>query len=109
MLGLNAAPAAETKKPEDAKTSVEAQKSAYPLDTCAVAGEPLGSMGKPYEYIHKEAGKPDRLVLMCCKGCVRGFKKDPAKYIARIDAAAKADREARNKSESATPDSGAKN
>lgn len=67
-------------------------KAAYPLKVCAVSGEELGSMGEPFDYVHQEAGKPDRLVRMCCKGCLKTFKKEPAKYLARIDAAAKAKR-----------------
>ena len=65
--------------------------AAYPLKTCVVSGEPLkGGMGAPVDYIHKEAGKPDRLVRFCCKACLKEFKKDPAKYLAKIDAAAAA-------------------
>lgn len=60
---------------------------AYPLTTCVVSGEALGEMGAPIDYIHKEEGKPDRLVKFCCKMCVGKFKKDPAKYLAKLDAA----------------------
>jgi hypothetical protein len=56
--------------------------------TCPVSGEELGSMGDSYEYIHKEEGKPDRVVKLCCKMCVAKFKKDPAKYLAKLDAPA---------------------
>ena len=59
----------------------------YPLKVCAVSGEDLGSMGEPFDYIHQEAGQPDRLVRMCCDGCLKKFKQEPAKYLARIDAA----------------------
>lgn len=61
--------------------------SAYPLDTCVVSGEKLGEMGKPIDYIHKEEGKPDRLVRFCCKMCIGKFKKEPAKYLKLIDEA----------------------
>ena len=61
---------------------------AYPLTTCVVSGEPLGGMGEPFDYIHTEEGKADRLVKFCCKMCVRRFKKDPAKHLAQLDAAA---------------------
>ena len=62
-------------------------KAAYPLTTCVISGDELkpGAMGDPVDYIHKEAGKPDRLVRFCCKGCVKDFKKDPAKYLKQID------------------------
>ncbi|CAM3063646.1 hypothetical protein [Rariglobus hedericola] len=77
-------------------TTVRADESpaaaAYPLKTCVVSGDALGSddMGPPIDYIHKEEGKPDRLVRLCCKACIRTFKKDPAAYLAKIDAAAAA-------------------
>jgi hypothetical protein len=41
----------------------------YPLDTCAVAGKKLGSMGDPIVYVHE-----GRQVKFCCKGCVPSFK-----------------------------------
>lgn len=63
---------------------------AYPLDTCVVSGEKLGEMGPPIDYIHKEAGKSDRLVRFCCKMCISKFKKDPAKYLKLIDEASAA-------------------
>jgi hypothetical protein len=65
--------------------SASTDKASYPLDTCVVSGDELGSMGEPFDYIHKEDGKPDRLVRMCCDGCLKKFKKDPAKYLSRID------------------------
>ncbi|MDP1580590.1 MAG: hypothetical protein Q8M02_09945 [Candidatus Didemnitutus sp.] len=63
---------------------------AYPLTVCVVSGEELGSMGKPVDYTHQEAGQSDRLVRFCCAGCIKTFKKDPAKYLAQIDQAAQA-------------------
>jgi hypothetical protein len=67
-----------------------AAKAAYPLDTCVVSGEKLadGEMGPPIDYVHKVEGQLDRLVRFCCKDCARDFRKDPAKYLALIDAAA---------------------
>lgn len=63
---------------------------AYPLKTCVVSGDKLedGDMGPPIDYVHKEAGKPDRLVRLCCKSCIKKFKQDPAKYLKMIDDAA---------------------
>ena len=52
----------------------------YPLDTCAVAGKKLGSMGEPIVYVHE-----GRQVKFCCKGCVPSFKKTPEKYLAKVD------------------------
>jgi hypothetical protein len=58
----------------------------YPLDTCVVSDEKLGgdpSM-KPYVFTHK-----GREVKLCCESCLKDFKKDTAKYIAKIEAAEK--------------------
>lgn len=68
------------------------EKAAYPLDTCVVSGDELkpGEMGPPIDYVYKQEGKPDRLVRFCCKNCIKDFKKDPAKYLKKIDDAAAA-------------------
>lgn len=69
-------------------TSTATQATAYPLTTCVVSGEALGSMGESFIHIHKDAGKPDREVRLCCKSCLKKFLKDPAKYLAKLDASA---------------------
>jgi YHS domain-containing protein len=56
----------------------------YPIDTCAVSGEKLGSMGEAVVLVYE-----GREIKFCCNGCVKTFKKDPAKYLAKIDEAAK--------------------
>jgi hypothetical protein len=58
----------------------------YPLDTCVVADEKLGEDPgmQPYTFVHE-----GREVKLCCKSCLKDFKKDTAKYIAKIDAAEK--------------------
>jgi hypothetical protein len=58
----------------------------YPLDTCVVADEKLGADPgmKPYVFTHE-----GREVKLCCKSCLKDFKKDTAKYIAKIEAAEK--------------------
>lgn len=64
---------------------IKQQLPHYPFVTCIVMDdEPLGSedMGEPVNRVYK-----NRLVRFCCKGCVRKFKKDPAAYIAKLDAA----------------------
>lgn len=66
------------------------ERARYPLDVCVASDEKLGSMGKSPEYIYRVDGKPDRLVVFCCAGCDEDFLKDPAKHLAKIDAAAKA-------------------
>jgi len=59
-----------------------AQKAVYPLKTCVVGGESLGSMGDPVEFVHE-----GRLVQFCCEGCIDDFKKDSTKYLAKLDQA----------------------
>ncbi|MBA3684203.1 MAG: hypothetical protein H0W72_03065 [Planctomycetes bacterium] len=56
----------------------------YPFDSCIISGEPLGSMGEAIVEIHE-----GREVKFCCKGCIKSFKKDPAKHVATLDQAAK--------------------
>lgn len=65
----------------------EQQKRDYPLKTCVVSDEALGSMGEPDAYIYRVEGKPDRLVLFCCGGCEEDFMADPAAHLAKIDQA----------------------
>ena len=95
-LLLWAAPSALAAAASDQNSANEKAKAAYPLTTCTVSGDKLGEMGKPIEYVYKQAGKPDRLVLFCCKDCIKDFESDPAKYLKKIDeaAAAKAKAEA---------------
>lgn len=54
------------------------------LTTCPVSGDKLGEMGKPYVFTYQ-----DREVKLCCKDCLKDFKKDPAKYLQKIEAADK--------------------
>ena len=52
---------------------------AYPLTTCVVSGEELGSMGEPVEYDHEGT-----TVKFCCKRCIPKFEKDPETYLAKL-------------------------
>jgi YHS domain-containing protein len=81
--------AAYEKDPEKARAKIDAaivarQKPHYPLDTCVVLGGKLGAMGDPVEHVHK-----NRLVRFCCAGCTSKFNKDPAKFLSKLDEAAK--------------------
>ena len=73
--------------PTTAAPAAATTKSVYPLKTCVVSGGKLGGMGKPVAYVYKQAGQPDRTVMFCCKACIRKFEKEPAKFLARLDAA----------------------
>jgi hypothetical protein len=70
-----------------AETTKSAPAKNYPLKTCLVSDEPLGSMGDAVAYTHKEAGKPDRVILVCCEGCIDDFRANPAKFLKKLDAA----------------------
>src|SRR6266850_5455656 len=70
------APLAAFSKDKDAKAK------AYPLTTCVVSGEKLGEMGKPYTFKHE-----GREIQLCCKSCLKDFKKDPAKYVKKVEEA----------------------
>lgn len=55
----------------------------YPLKTCVVSDEKFGGdMGEPYVFT-----QDGREVKLCCKSCLKDFKKDPAKYMKKIDEA----------------------
>lgn len=62
----------------------EEKKSEYPLKTCVVSDEKLGSMGKPYILKHE-----GREVQLCCESCKKDFNKKPAKYLKKIEEAEK--------------------
>lgn len=60
----------------------------YLLKTCVVTDEKLGGeMGDPFVFVHD-----GQEIKLCCKSCLKNFKKDPAKYLKRVDAAAKKDK-----------------
>jgi hypothetical protein len=70
----------------DDKTDKKNEKAKpYPLKTCVVSEEKLGEMGDPYVFTHE-----GREIKLCCKSCLKDFKKDSAKYIKKIEAAEKA-------------------
>lgn len=52
---------------------------AYPLNTCIVSDEKLGSMGEPHAFVHN-----GQEIKLCCKECKKDFDKDSAKYLKKI-------------------------
>ena len=54
---------------------------AYPLKTCIVSNEDLGEMGAPVVKVYE-----GQEIKFCCKGCVKKFDKDPAKFVADMNA-----------------------
>lgn len=53
----------------------------YPLTTCVVSGEKLGSMGDPVVFVHS-----GQEIKLCCKNCRADFDKDPGKFMAKLAA-----------------------
>lgn len=73
-LALIGADAKKTDKPKP-----------YPLKTCVVSDEKFGGdMGEPYVFTHE-----GREIKLCCKSCLKDFKKDTAKYVKKIEQAEK--------------------
>lgn len=60
----------------------KAQLASYPMKTCPISDEKLGSMGDPLDVV-----VGTRLVRLCCKGCVKGLKKDQGAAMAKVNAA----------------------
>lgn len=56
----------------------------YPLDTCIVSDEKLGAMGEPVSFVYQ-----GQEIKLCCKGCRKDFDKEPAKYLKKLEKAAK--------------------
>ena len=72
---------AEAPKTESPKAAADSKAAAkpYPLEVCIVSGEKLGSMGAPVVYVHE-----GQEVKFCCKSCQPDFKKEPAKFLAKL-------------------------
>ena len=70
--------------PAVAADAAPAAAKPYPLTVCIVSGEPLGGMGKPVVVV-----RDGQEVKFCCRGCIKDFDKDPAKFLSKITAADK--------------------
>src|SRR5438093_6234098 len=68
----------------DKSDKSDAKPKPYTLKTCPVSDEKLGDMGDPYVFTHE-----GREIKLCCKGCLKDFNKDSAKYIKKIEKAEK--------------------
>ena len=58
----------------------------YTLKTCPVSDEVIDDKGdmKPHSFVYE-----GREIKLCCKGCLKDFNKEPAKYVKKIEAAEK--------------------
>jgi hypothetical protein len=64
-----------------AKLTPEERASAEAQKICPVSDHALGEMDKPLEVTLEDGKK----VWICCAGCEEELKKDPAKYLAKLE------------------------
>lgn len=70
-----------TKSESDSKNEEDKEKTKpYPLDTCIVTDNKLGSMGDPVTIVHE-----NQEIKLCCKACEKKFKKEPEKYLKKLE------------------------
>jgi YHS domain-containing protein len=85
IIGAGAFALALLATPLITSAAEEAQKpKSYPLKTCLVSGEELGSMEDPVVVNHQ-----GQEIKFCCKDCVKSFNKEPDKYLKKLDEGAK--------------------
>ncbi|MDQ3329750.1 MAG: hypothetical protein M3552_03720 [Planctomycetota bacterium] len=65
-------------------SETEIQALADEQKVCAVAGEPLGSMGTPVPVQVTDSTGTDHTVLLCCESCRESLLSDPDKYLAQL-------------------------
>jgi hypothetical protein len=84
------------------KAVIAAQGKDYPLKACPVSQAELGGdMGDPVDLV-----VGGRLVRLCCTSCKKDVEKDPAKFIAVVDAARKGEHAPGKKEEGKPHDHG---
>ena len=62
-----------------ASTGTTGGNKPYPLKTCIVTDNDLGSMGDEQRMVYQ-----GQEIKFCCKPCEGKFLKNPAKYLAKI-------------------------
>ncbi len=77
--------AANTVRAEEKKDAAKP----YPLDTCILSDEKLGADPGMKTFVFTHEGQE---IKLCCKSCQKNFKKDPAKYLKKLESASKADK-----------------
>jgi hypothetical protein len=58
----------------------------YPLTTCLVSDEKLGADASMQPYVFVEDGQE---IKLCCKSCLKDFKKDKASLMKKLAKAEK--------------------
>ncbi len=89
MIGCGSETAPTATKPSGVKEEIpkgltelspEDRALAIAKKVCPVSGERLGSMGAPFKTTVK-----GQTVFLCCDGCEEAIKKDPDKYLAKLN------------------------
>jgi hypothetical protein len=88
----------EQKAPQTESEIIAKARAEYPLKTCVVSDESLGSMGDAVAFVHRAPGKPDRVFFLCCEGCIDDLKAEPGKFLKKLDDAASKGRASGQKS-----------
>ena len=71
---------------------IEKQKASYTAKKCPVSGEELGKMGDPLNVVIG-----NQLVELCCGGCEKKLRAEPAKYMAMVSGTAIAEKKEEKK------------
>lgn len=69
-----------------AAADAKAKAKPYPLTTCLVSDEKIGEDPSMKPYVFVEDGQE---IKLCCKSCLKDFKKDKANLMKKIAAAEK--------------------
>ena len=70
---------------DDKHDHADKKAKPYPLAKCVVSDEKFeGSDMKPHEFVYE-----GQTIKLCCKSCLKDFKKDTAKYVKKLEAAEK--------------------
>ncbi|MBL9139828.1 MAG: hypothetical protein JNK85_28415 [Verrucomicrobiales bacterium] len=77
VLAALAAAFATTALAADKK--IQLKTKPYPMDTCLVSGEKLGSMGDAYVLV-----EGDQEIQLCCKSCLKDFNKDKKANLTKV-------------------------
>lgn len=72
----------------------DAKPKPYTLKTCIVSDEKLDADPSMKSVAFTHEGQE---IKLCCKSCMKDFKKDPTKYVKKLNAAANKDDKGKKK------------
>jgi hypothetical protein len=80
LIGALLAASLVTAQAAEKKPADKGSPKAYPLDVCIVTDNDLGSMGEEQVIVYE-----GQTIKFCCKPCDAKFRKNPAKYLAKLN------------------------